>query len=369
MRITSVIFLVSLFILHHPLQAQINEVRISGSVSKLFKHSSKSLFEIPERSYTAELSFLYSATDKYDWGRYFGRPRIGFSFIYTDFGDKDILGYAVGAFPNIEYFFINRNRFSAGFQLGVGIAKLSRYYDIIENPLHNAIGSSWNNVSRLAFHIDFQVAGPWYLHTNAHLTHYSNAGTQMPNLGLNVIGFGAGVLRKFGQNERNPGEVKSDDRKADNRFGADLSGGAGISEYGTPGGPKLPTQYYSIGIYRSFSPFLRFYTGFEYEYSESVFQFYYQDFESKKNARQRATATSAYLTTELMHDRFAFRFQKGIYLPYPELTRDKTPVYFKLHLLTYAGNTRWKIRPYGGILLKTHLSVAQYMGIVVGLRY
>lgn len=354
--------------LYTSVQSQNRSIRIAVSNSKLFKHSQKSLFSVPERSYTAEVSLLYATDEKYHWQRYFGQPRIGINLIYTDFGDPDVLGRAIGLYPSIEYFFTKSSKFNAAFQLGVGIAKLNRYYDINNNPLNNAIGSGWNNVSKLSFHLEHIITGPWHVHTNLYLTHYSNAGTQMPNLGLNIIGVGAGVLRKF-DNKMPLSAEKEEDLQQKNKFGIDLMAGVGISEYAIPGGPKLPTQYAALSAYGSFSPFLRLYTGFEYEYSESVFQFYYQDFESRQKSKERATSTSVYLTTELMHDRFAFRFQKGVYLPFPEFTRDKSPIYFKLHLITYAGNQKWKVRPYGGVLLKTHFTVAQYMGLVFGLRY
>ncbi|MBK9151458.1 MAG: acyloxyacyl hydrolase [Saprospiraceae bacterium] len=338
------------------------------NAGKHFKHSTKTTYDVPGWSYSQEISLLYQTSGSHGWDLYFGRPRLGLNLMYTDFGNKEVLGHALGFYPSIEYFLKRNAKTGFTFQLGVGIGRVSRYFDYNDNPLNNAIGSGWNNISRLGFLFDHQLTAKSKFNAQLFLTHFSNGGVQLPNLGINVASMGVGFLHILSDHENYEFKAFHPDTTKVRKTGLDLMTGIGISEYATYGGPKLPSYFFSLAAYHRLSPYLRLYLGAEYEYSEPVFQFFYQDFNDRITAFKKASNYSAFLSTELMHGPFAFRFQTGYYLPLPDIRIDKSPLYFKLHLLTYAGNDRWKLRPYGGFLLKTHFSVAQYIGIVAGAR-
>ncbi|MBK9256014.1 MAG: acyloxyacyl hydrolase [Saprospiraceae bacterium] len=344
------------------------DLGINWSYAKVIKHSVKNKYTVPPFSQTLEMNMFFQTAGNHAWESYYGRPRIGANVLYVDFGDKNVLGQAIGVFPSIDYYITRKRYFNASFQLGVGVAYLDKIYDRTENPLNNAIGSHWNNITRLNFLVEKRLFSNGSLSAGIHLTHFSNAKTKLPNSGLNIAGLSVGFLYKISDPPEKQEDIKPDPVKG-KKWGGDVSGGIGISESSTAGGPRLPSYFINAGVYREVSPFFRIHAGLEYEYNEPIFQFYYHDFDPENIAAKKATHTSFYLTGEMLHDRFAFRFQLGKYLPYPDIRIDKSPVYFKLHLLTYLGNDTWKVRPFGGILLKSHLSVAQYLGFVSGINF
>lgn len=345
-------------------------VGFSFSPSKFVRHSKKSTFESPTSSYFWKTHYSHKVSGAEGWHRYWKRPTINYNALYFHIGDDRVLGNAFGVFPAMYFdiFAIHKTKFY--FHFGTGLAYLSKKYDKLTNPTNNAIGSHWNNITHLGFAINQTVLKNLSISAGTHLTHFSNARTSSPNAGINMVGFTLGLVQEIdvkSANKTNKYELKND--SITKRWGGELLLGYGISEAADIGGPKYGTYFLNIGGSYTLSPYWKVIVGGEYEYNQGVFQFFHQDFISKDEAKQKATNSAAYLATDLIFGKLAFRVQSGYYLPFPALSEINTPFYFKINFNVYPFPSHWSLKPYVGVLLKSHIEVAQYMGIVSGVSF
>ena len=113
------------------------------------------------------------------------------------FGNDSILGKAMGIIPSIKFELLKINKVYFDFQIGFGAAYLNKKYDKISNPLNNAIGSHWNNITQFAVAMERQVYKDCHITVGAHFTHFSNARTASPNAGINTTGLTFGIIQKL----------------------------------------------------------------------------------------------------------------------------------------------------------------------------
>jgi hypothetical protein len=346
--------------------------------TKFIKHAKKSTFEAPAYSQLWQSSLNFHLNGSKHWQRYWNRPTIELNMLYMHFGNDDILGKAFGCIPSVRFKLTKVKTIDINFHVGFGGAYLNKKYDKISNPLNNAIGSHWNNVTQFALSIERQVYKNFHIAVGGHFTHFSNARTASPNRGINTAGLTFGVIQSFEgkSDKREENKFLSDtlEKSGDTvilkrRWGGDFLAGYGISEYSFTGGPKYGSYFMNVGLSYSISPFLKIILGGEYEYNQSVYQFYYQDFIPADEAKQKATKIASYLAADLAFGKVVFRAQSGYYLPYPELRENTTPYYIKLNINVYPFPDHWRLRPYLGILLKSHVEIAQYMGLVSGVSF
>lgn len=350
---------------------------LSGEVfyspTKFIKHSKKNTFKIPEFSNLWQVKWSKKADGIKHWQRYWHFPTMGLSALYLDFGDKKILGQAYGLIPSIKFDLFKTEKVQLAFQLGIGVAYLNRKYDKINNPLNNAIGSHWNNATQLAFTLEKQILKKSYFTIGTHLTHFSNARTATPNAGINTAGIIVGWVQKWDKQKykftNTPSLMPLDTQALKCKWGGDFLIGYGISEYSFTGGPRYGSYFVNAGLVYRLSPFINLIFGGEYEYNQSVFQFYYQDFIPANEARLKATNTAAYLASDFRFGKVVFRLQTGYYLNFPTGTEITSPYYFKININLYPFSNSWRIRPYFGVLLKSHVEVAQHMGLITGVSF
>lgn len=345
-------------------------VGLSYSPSKFVRHSKKSTFESPTSSYFWKTHYSHKVSGNEGWHRYWKRPTISYNALYFHIGDDRVLGNAIGVFPAMYFdiFAVHKTKFY--FHFGTGLAYLNKKYDKLTNPTNNAIGSHWNNITHLGFDINQTVHKNLSISAGTHLTHFSNARTSSPNAGINMVGFTLGLVQEIdvkSADETHKYVLKNDSMTK--RWGGELLLGYGISEAADIGGPKYGTYFVNVGGSYALSPYWKVIVGGEYEYNQGVFQFYYQDFIPTDEAKQKATNSAAYLATDLIFGKLAFRVQSGYYLPFPALSEINTPFYFKINFNVYPFPSHWSVKPYVGVLLKSHIEVAQYMGIVSGVSF
>jgi len=349
-----------------------HSVGISYSPSKFIRHSKKSTFESPTSSYFWKTHYSHKVSGAEGWHQYWKRPTISYNALYFHISDDRVLGSAFGAFPSMQFdiFAVHKTKFY--FHFGTGLAYISKKYDKLTNPTNNAIGSHWNNITQLGFAIDQIVYKNLSVSVGTHLTHFSNARTSSPNAGINMVGYTLTLHQKLGESPIKDSPIlaiEKDTTMTAKKWGGELLLGYGISEAADIGGPKYGTYFVNVGGSYALSPYWKIIVGGEYEYSQGVFQFLYQDFIPYDEAKEKATNTAAYLATDLTFGKLAFRVQSGYYLPFPTLSEINTPFYFKINFNVYPFPNHWTFRPYIGVLLKSHLEVAQYMGIVTGVSF
>lgn len=342
---------------------------ISGGPVRIIRHTPKIKFDLPQYGFMLTARYVTGPGNGQGWRKYYRFPTVSLEAVYTNYGNKRLLGEAFGLFPSIRFGLFKLAGIKAGFKAGTGLVYNTRKYDRFTNQLNNAISSNFNNITQFSLEFQRDLGSDLTAMVTGHLTHYSNARTVSPNLGLNTFGVLGGLyykLRGVSSDRRKSEPPPSDTTVIRRHWGGDIAVGYGISEYSYEGGPKFGAYFINAGGAYSFSHYLRVVLGLEYEYNESVFQFYYQDFIDKPTAKKRATKTSLYAGTNMVFGRVMARVQAGFYLPCPSESEKTVPFNVKLGInyLLLPGNRNFS--PYIGILLKSHVETAQYLGLVAG---
>ncbi len=347
------------------------EIRVSYLSGQIRKHSLNLKYDTPKYSSGVELSYLINTRGDKGWDAYWGKPIIDMSAIGINFGNNDVLGTAYGVVPSLQFNLINRPDTKLGLSFGAGGSYLTKKYNYTYNPLNNAIGSHLNNTTRFRLvlrHKNFSLGGNLY--------HFSNGSTYTPNSGINVVV--ANISYQFGTNKKSNNiieyqrkdfaeEAKSKSEKHKN-WGLDIMYVNGFNQTSVPSGPSYNIRSISLGGYKSLGPYIRLHFGLEYEYNETIYNFYLNDFSTKKEAHDLAYNAVFYFGCELFFGNIGFRPKLGYYLPYP-IPEAGDPFYIKLETHYYPLGRNKKISPYIGMALKSHYAVAQYASIEGGINF
>lgn len=349
------------------LSGQRNAVEFSVQPSIAVRHSSYITSVYKNVSNQFQFGAMYVPKNRDTWYQYWNNPEINLRIGWLNFGDQKKLGHAYYLLPEMAFSLYRYKDWNIVASMGTGIAYLTKKYDRVSNPEHNAIGTNWNNITQ------FSVSGRYDLHSNVQLgagillSHFSNGRTSSPNYGINLPGGQITVRYYFSKQDTTIRLQKKETEGVKPSWGGDVLFGYGLSAYPVPGVDALPVYFVNAGGRWKKSPFFHLLAGSEWEYSESVYQFHYQDFDPDKTARKKATRTALYGAGELFFGSVSLRLQTGYYLPWPqERQNDFFPFYFRLGIQVYPVKMNSRVKPFMGIMMKSHAEKAQYLGIATG---
>ena len=357
-----------LFIAFCPGYSQ-NGISLTYAPSKILKHSERLLFDVPDRTDELRLSYVIQTSGKEHWERYWGKPRMMASILYFNFGNEEVLGQAFAVLPELNFTLTQWKGLRLDFQFGAGIAFLNRPYDAIENPNNNAIGSKLNNATSMKLGLTYQWNSRWSTSLTAGLVHFSNGLSSSPNKGINTYGIGINQSFFFLSNKskkiNEPLIGEEEIIPGYNKWILDFQYHYGITEHAVPGGPKYSVQSFSAGGGFRYTRYMTILFGGEYEYNDSRYVFFKRNFYTDQEARDLARSTIFYLGHEFRFNRMFKRLSLGFYLPYP--IENSRSIYTKVVLGYYLPEIKQSLRPYIGIILKTHSTTAEYLGIATGI--
>ena len=342
------------------------KMNISGSYycGVIFKHSSKFIPEITERSHGFELAFSRVTKGDKDWQKKMNYPEMGAALLVIRFGDHAIFGNGFALIPYGKLWLVRRRHVDFYARIGFGLGYVTKPYDRVGNPTNNIIGSKLNNCTQFSFGLDYKVNRELTLFTALNFTHFSNAAFQSPNLGINYVAVSTGVryLPKATKGDYNQEPVAKPIQKNFFRFNYSMA----FYENKAPGGPKYPIYVLSGAYSRATSINNRFFTGVNYAFDvgkkEILDQFVYEGKPIK------ASDFSVFVGNELYMGRVSFDALIGVYLL--KAHDSKAPVFAKLGFNYHAvkfGPTKEKSL-FFGVHMKTHYSVAQYFDVGVGVN-
>ena len=168
------------------------EIGIQGNYGSFFTSSSKA--DLVKDSYTffGEISMskpvrnfpLPQKTYPLQWGTaiYFGST-----------GSKQYIGKMGGAYGFLDFGIIGSKLTSLRMRTGLGLGFVEFPYDIETNHKNVVIGSKANLFIHAALKNVWHINPKWNLNLGLSLSHLSNATTKLPNLGLNIPAFTAGI--------------------------------------------------------------------------------------------------------------------------------------------------------------------------------
>lgn len=341
-------------------------MNISGSYyyGVIFKHSSKFIPDITEKSHAFELTVSRVTKGEKAWQRKLNYPEIGGAFFVARFGDHEIFGNAYALIPFAKFWLKRGKNLDFYLRAGFGLGYLNRPYNRVSNPTNNVIGSKVNNCTQFSLGLDYKVHKELTLFSALNFTHFSNASFQSPNLGINYVAFSTGFryLPNSQKGNYNQELIPKPIQKNFFRFNFAMA----FYDNRTPGGPKYPIYVMSAAYSRATSINNRVFAGINYAFDvgkrEYISQFVV-DIDPIK-----ASDLSLIVGDEIFLGRVSFDALLGVYLL--KAYDSKPPVFAKLGLNYHAvqfGESNEKSL-FFGIHMKTHYSVAQHFDLGVGLN-
>ncbi|MEO1516068.1 MAG: acyloxyacyl hydrolase [Bacteroidota bacterium] len=338
---------------------------------RIVKHTSKLLFEQESNSVGLEVNLLFQTHGKKDWHGFHKFPLFGLSTYYYSLGNPDQLGHALAFVPNLTLKPIKRPSFDLIFQVGTGLAYLTRTFHRIDNPQNNAISSHWNNATAFKLGISWHLRPRWTLNAGGSFIHFSNGSTRLPNFGINVPAAYMGVRFR-------PNPVLAEDYKpqqgSDNPqrpWGVLAHTGMAYVEVLNIGGPRYPIYLASLGGYYHLSPYGRLQVGFEYEFNRGAYAFgkHTYSFTSEADARRRSGRYMIYAGYEFLFGPLGIQLQLGWYAGRQSILL-RNVYYTKLISRYYLPSIGAKgPRPYLNVQLKSHLFNAEYVAFGLGMAF
>lgn len=155
---------------------------------------------IEEDLYAFDIACSFPATGKDQWEKLYKYPRPGFGYTFWTLGNSKVLGNAHALYGFISIPVIRKTetiRFNI--QTSAGVALIPMKFDVLQNHLNRAIGSSGNIYIRLGFDARKRLTPRTELIVEAGTTHFSNGKTRSPNYGINTGSVSVGMNYLFNQ--------------------------------------------------------------------------------------------------------------------------------------------------------------------------
>lgn len=334
---------------------------------RIIKHNSKFKAPVTGFTHSFEACFFKQTLGDKAWQRKLHYPEFGGSFTVSYNHDQKVFGNAYFLMA-LAKFWIVRSRFVDFYvRAGSGIAITPTRYNIVHNKENNAIGSLINSVDQLKLGLDFKPDPHVQLNVGITFTHYSNAGIQKPNLGVNIPALSVGV-RYFFKVSKDLKYNRNKIPKPEKKNEVMVKFGLAISEQNTNGGPKYPTYIGTINYARYTSVANKVLAGASMEFSQGAYDgVVFYETKTKYSATIMALNASLFVGDEIMMGKVGLFFIAGAYVFNP---RKETPVYVKLGFNYYFAHTKnSRTKFFIGSNLKSHFLVAQFYEASMGVAF
>jgi hypothetical protein len=144
--------------------------------------------------YAFDLSLSFPTYGKDYWEKLYNYPRPGIGYSYWILGNKDVLGKAHALYNYINMpIFKRTEKLSINYQVSLGVAYITKKFDLYENHLNRVIGSHTNIYFRMGIDGKIKLFPRCEMVIEAGTTHFSNGKTKSPNLGINDGSFSLGI--------------------------------------------------------------------------------------------------------------------------------------------------------------------------------
>jgi hypothetical protein len=305
------------------------------------------------RALEADFSFHFTGAEAWQYLKCY--PRLGVSLLYTNFGNPQVLGHAYSLLVYAEPFFTAHKSFSLSIRLGTGLAYLDNIYHPEKNPqnLFYSAPISFPLVANLM--ANYQLDRHLLLRAGLSYNHISNGGLRQPNKGINYPTLSAGInytLRPGHFPARPASTYSMGEKKQDFLLALIFS----YPDRGDSRSQKAPLIGATAYASRRVGPLSALTAGAEwianYALRPTVRQYH------RATDFQRGAILAGH---EWRIGRIRFSQQLGIYVYAPYPARDA--VYQRYGLEYHSGR-----KLFGGVNLKAHRQVADFLDARVGLR-
>jgi len=356
------------------LLGQLRYFQADAHIGGIVKHRTTIEFDTEAPAYGLDLSMYWQTKGNKPWqaGQQF--PRFYLSARIQDLGNREVLGQALGLLGGMELNLFRRPKGALHFGFGFGYSILTKPFDRISNPSNNAIGSFGNN--SITLHLDYErpIGKKLIYHLGFKLMHYSNGARKLPNLGLNIPALYIGISPNRGTYDQDFFSLDRDrvDKRLSNRFAFGVYTQYAQVEIRVPGGPNYPVYVFGADAYYHLNANHRSSIGYQYGYNSSiaVFGLHTGDFQTDSEAQVGASRHAINLGHEFLFGPWSVQLKTGFYVNRNSGWLLPRPFYFQLSPRYYFLDLKQsRTRVYANIQLKSHLFIAEYISVGVGMVF
>ncbi|MEZ4771774.1 MAG: acyloxyacyl hydrolase [Bacteroidia bacterium] len=362
---TRILFLL-LFFLKFVLSAQSQTVIYTGAHYGRMLKINTLWPEITHNASIVEWGFSQRVSGKKEWHHRYHFPETGLRFMFFFPGNTEVFGHGFSLTPTLSFLLKESGSFQLRFTYCYSLGIVTKPYHRQTNPGNNVMGSPINNFILLQLESRWQLSERWQTGIGMGYSHFSNARTKVPNLGINIpaISVKAGYTLK---EKSLPVSVESlPDAKKLGRLQPGISLGYGVNSQKSPGGPLYPVYAGSFSLNTIWNNKIRLSAGTKWFYAESLQAFIQnQDIPFEKPA-QAATGGIIYAGGEFLFGHWAIVAHLGPYIKKP----------YQMNYLLYTRfGTQWYLsdqqvkpyfQPYIGLYVHAHSGEADFADFSVG---
>lgn len=279
----------------------------------------------------------------------------GVSLFFGHTGSLQYMGRMAGAYAFTHFPVWSRKKFRSSFRTGAGTAWVQKPYDKETNHKNVLIGTSLNYYLNLALLNEVKVTPDLFINAGLSFSHLSNGGSTLPNLGLNIPAFTAGI-RYSRQEPYNAVKLSLPPRDEEVSF-------ALYTSAGWKQAPWIGSKRYLINVLQAE---VKKRNSFAHEFGGGAVFFYNRSLEVDpttitSNKRQgNKVQAGVYASYEHHLGRLSVPLQLGAYVH----NQDIYPAVFQQLGLRYEVSRHWSAL----MFLKTHTGKADFIHGGVGYR-
>ncbi len=222
-------------------------LELGFAYGKIIKHRDYFRPTITRPTVNLEASYnLQTRGEKY-WHQLHNYPKFRFKAVVSLFGDREVFGTGIGLLPMLRF-----ERKLAGLQMefdvGMGIAYVSKVYDDFDNPVNNVISAHINNITQMSCLLSYPLGSRSRVKGGGSFTHFSNGKFRSPNLGINILALNLAYEIELSKKENESKPLQST-LPAYRRWGSRILLGFGIREGEKEGGPRFPLYTISTQLH------------------------------------------------------------------------------------------------------------------------
>jgi len=283
--------------------------------------------------------------------------RWGAGIFFGESGSKKYIGKIGGLYPFLDFSLIGLKKFESRFRAGLGIGFVEKPYDIENNHKNLLIGSRANIFIEALWKNSFQLSERLQLNAGLSFSHLSNATIKLPNLGLNIPAFSAGISYLI---DKSPvTELKSADT-IDKRIKFNLQLSAGLKQGPWIESPIYKTAVFTIEATKQKSIKSRYGAGLALLYDPSVANQYLDSIVSLDKTVYSTVNVAPYISYEKLIGKLSIPIQFGMYV-----LKNPMKKFYQNLGLRYQFTQDWSMVGF----LKTHMGRADFVHLGINYQF
>ncbi len=153
-----------------------------------------------EKYYGLDLRLAWQKKENGVYSYLYKAPKFGLGF-YSGSFDNNAFGEPNGLYGFMEVpIFDHRKKLNWVYTIGLGLAFNFNYFDPIENPSNELIGSSKNVYVAFSLEGRYNITEQWVAGLGFGFKHFSNGRVALPNRGINLLPLTVSTEYNFGNN-------------------------------------------------------------------------------------------------------------------------------------------------------------------------